>query len=103
MEGDIPMRVRSNYSIGPGTLVTAPDTGVAEMEARADQLMTGIAHMSEVTQIQVEIKEDVNYHQSQVFKAMAEARISVDFINISPSTVVYTSPHTLNADRTTAV
>ncbi|HLR03368.1 MAG TPA: aspartate kinase [Virgibacillus sp.] len=95
MEGDIPMRVRSNYSMEPGTLVTAPDTGVAEMEARADQLMTGIAHMSEVTQIQVEIKEDVNYHQSQVFKAMAEAGISVDFINISPSKVIYTIPHTL--------
>src|SRR5699024_4884344 len=95
MEGDIPMRVRSNYSMEPGTLVTAPDTGVAEMEARADQLMTGIAHMSEVTQIQVEIKEDVNYYQSQVFKAMAEAGISVDFINISPSKVIYTITHTL--------
>lgn len=95
MQGNIPMRVRSNYSMDPGTLVTASKTEELGVESRPDQLMTGIAHMSEVTQIQVEIKEDVNHHQSQVFKAMAEAGISVDFINISPTKVIYTIPHTL--------
>src|SRR5699024_1640144 len=55
----------------------------------------GIAHMSDITQVQVEMKEDTYHHQSQVFKAMAEAGISVDFINISPTKVVYTIPHAL--------
>jgi len=52
--------------------------------------VTGIAHVANVTQIQV-----VNYErqydlQLNVFKAMAQEQISVDFINVNPSGVVYT-------------
>src|SRR5699024_6280322 len=90
----IPMRVRSTYSMEPGTLVTASRLEETEMDDTG-QLMTGIAHLSDITQVQVEIKEEAYLHQPQVFKAMAEAGISVDFINISPTKVVYTIPHIL--------
>ena len=46
--------------------------------------------MSNVTQIKVFAKEDQYDLQAEVFKAMANERISVDFINISPNGVVYT-------------
>lgn len=95
MQDKIPMRVRSNYSTEPGTLITASKPKDVETDSRHDQLMTGIAHVSDVTQIQVEIKGDAYSHQSDVFKAMADAGISVDFINISPTKIIYTIPHTL--------
>jgi aspartate kinase len=53
-------------------------------------MVTGIAHVSNVTQIKVFAKKDQYYLQSEVFKAMANEKISVDFINISPMGVVYT-------------
>src|SRR5699024_10994886 len=43
-----------------------------------------------ITQIKVHLKEDEQRRQSIVFKTMAEAGISVDFINISPSEIVFT-------------
>src|SRR5699024_2569517 len=61
-----------------------------------DRLITGIAHMSSIAQIKVQTKEEEAYHvQSEVFKAMAEAGISGDFINISTSGVIYTVPAAL--------
>jgi len=55
-----------------------------------DRLITGIAHLAGISQIKIETDTDAYKTQSRVFKAMAEANISVDFINISPNGVVYT-------------
>jgi aspartate kinase len=89
MQAKIPMRVRSTYSEENGTLVTSSrvlDKGTDVSE----RLITGIAHISSLTQIRVHSKENGFRLQSDVFKAMAEAGISVDFINISPTGVIYT-------------
>lgn len=90
MQAKIPMRVRSTYAEDGGTLVTAsrPESGMDI----SDRMITGIAHISSITQIKVRMKEGSQYLQSDVFKAMADAGISVDFINISPTGVVYTVP-----------
>ncbi|MBU5267745.1 aspartate kinase [Virgibacillus proomii] len=89
MQGKIPMRVRSTYSKDSGTLVTS--SRVEGMDI-TDRLITGIAHIDSITQIRVQIKEAEFGMQSDVFKAMAEAGISVDFITISPTGVIYTVP-----------
>ncbi|OCA85423.1 aspartate kinase [Bacillus sp. FJAT-27225] len=89
MQAKVPMRIRSTYSDGPGTLVT----GQVRSRVGADikeRPVTGIAHVPHVTQIKVLAKKDQYNLQAEVFKAMANERISVDFINISPSGVVYT-------------
>ncbi|RKQ37534.1 aspartate kinase [Oceanobacillus halophilus] len=91
MQAKIPMRVRSTYSLEPGTLVTSSREREMGVDI-PDRLITGIAHMSQVTQIKVQTKEDSYRLQSDVFKAMAESGISVDFINISPAGVIYTVP-----------
>ncbi|KKE78417.1 aspartate kinase [Oceanobacillus caeni] len=97
MQAKIPLRVRSTYSLEPGTLVTS--SRVKEMGVDIqDRLVTGIAHMSSITQLKVQTKEEAYRLQSDVFKAMAEAGISVDFINISPAGVIYTVPNDL-ADK----
>lgn len=91
MQATIPMRIRSTYSNRLGTLVTASRHNETGIDI-PDRLITGIAHISGVSQIKVPMNGDVQYQQSDVFKAMAEAGISVDFINILPSGVIYTVP-----------
>jgi len=91
MQAKIPLHIRSTYSDAPGTLVTsrrAMETGVDI----PDRTITGIAHMTSITQLKIQLKEEDYRHQSEIFKAMAEAGISVDFINISPHNVMYTVP-----------
>src|SRR5699024_6953364 len=93
MQAEIPMRVRSTYVEDEGTLITA--SRIQEIGTDIpDRLITGIAHMSAITQISVQTKDETHRLQSEVFKAMAEAGISVDFINISPTGVIYTVPDT---------
>ena len=84
MQAKIPIRVRSTYADDGGTLVTS-STDIT------DRIITGIAHISSITQIKVEMEEGYT-RQSDVFKAMADAGISIDFINISPTGIIYTVP-----------
>ncbi|GJM71384.1 hypothetical protein HMSSN036_36000 [Paenibacillus macerans] len=56
-----------------------------------DRYVTGIAYVANVTQIRVEAAgKGADNLQLQVFKAMAGNAISVDFINVTPTGVVYT-------------
>ncbi|WP_163971272.1 aspartate kinase [Oceanobacillus halotolerans] len=91
MQAKIPMRVRSTYLQDEGTLVTASRAQEIGRDI-TDRLITGIAHIDSITQINVQTKEESYHLQSEIFKAMAEAGISVDFINISPTGVIYTVP-----------
>ncbi|MEK4030142.1 MULTISPECIES: aspartate kinase [Bacillaceae] len=101
MQAKVPMRIRSTQSDGVGTLVTSitkPNQGPDVRE----RLVTGIAHVSNVAQIKVQAKKDQYNLQAEVFKAMANEKISVDFINISPTGVVYTVAGEM-ADRAISV
>lgn len=89
MEAKVPIRIRSTHSSAPGTLVTSI-SGDRLGRGVQERIITGIAHSAGVTQIKVSEKEGLYDLQSKVFKAMAENGISVDFININPSAVVYT-------------
>lgn len=89
MQAKVPMRIRSTHSDGIGTLVTSITKPNQSPEVR-ERLVTGIAHVSNVAQIKVQAKKDQYNLQAEVFKAMANEKISVDFINISPTGVVYT-------------
>ncbi|WP_027954257.1 aspartate kinase [Halobacillus kuroshimensis] len=89
MHAKVPIRVRSTYSDAPGTLVTGLKDHASGRDL-IERTVTGIAHINGLTQIKVQSKEDPSKLQSDVFKSMASANISVDFINISPSGVLYT-------------
>ncbi|PAE07661.1 aspartate kinase [Terribacillus saccharophilus] len=89
MQAKVQMRVRSTGSLSEGTLVTSSRDNFAGKDI-PDRLITGIAHLAGISQIKIETDTDAYKTQSSVFKAMAEANISVDFINISPNGVVYT-------------
>ncbi|RDI47401.1 aspartate kinase [Falsibacillus pallidus] len=89
MGSKVPIRIRSTYSDGLGTLVTSVNKQNKGSDIR-ERLVTGIAHVGNVAQIKVFAKKDQYNLQSEVFSAMAREQISVDFINISPTGVVYT-------------
>ncbi|GAA3406544.1 aspartate kinase [Paenibacillus hodogayensis] len=93
MEAGIPIRVRSTFSDDEGTLVTRADD-VRLPDARLkDRFVTGIAHVSPITQIKVAAQEGQYDLSLNVFKAMAQRQISVDFINVNVSGVSYTVFH----------
>ncbi|OIJ09957.1 aspartate kinase [Anaerobacillus arseniciselenatis] len=89
MNAKVPIRIRSTFSDLEGTLVTSSLKQQKGMDVE-ERLVTGIAYVSNVSQIKVIAKEGQYNLQSQVFKAMANEGISVDFININLMGVVYT-------------
>ncbi|MFD2670045.1 aspartate kinase [Marinicrinis sediminis] len=90
MQAHIPIRVRSTFSDDEGTLVTSEEHLSRMNRMVKDRYVTGIASVSGVTQIQIMAAEGQYDLQLKVFKAMANHQISVDFINVNPSGVVYT-------------
>ncbi|MEQ6375381.1 aspartate kinase [Bacillaceae bacterium S4-13-56] len=101
MHGKIPLRIRSTYSDDKGTLVTDIRESITGRDI-PDRLVTGIAHLPGITQVKVQAKKGGYQLQSDVFKSMAEAGISVDFINISPQGVIYTIPEK-NTDKALSI
>ncbi|CAH1203375.1 Aspartokinase [Paenibacillus allorhizoplanae] len=90
MQANIPIRVRSTFTKEEGTLVTASDNTSTDINNVKDRFVTGIAHFTNITQIQVAAVDGEFDLQLRVFKTMAQHQISVDFINVNPSGVVYT-------------
>lgn len=88
MHAEIPLRVRSTYTNDFGTLITSLRQPLGKLIP--DRLITGVTYMTKITQVVVAVKENEQMTQAHVFQAMADANISVDFINISPGKVVYT-------------
>ena len=89
MQHNIPIRIRSTMSDEIGTLVASASHQHLEGQLQ-ERLITGIAQVPHVTQIRVHAKEGEYDLQLRVFKAMAENKISVDFINVTPMGVAYT-------------
>jgi aspartate kinase len=92
MQRNIPIRIKSTFSDAPGTLVTSVQP---EMSAGTDfigeRLITGIAHTPNVTQIGIPTLDmDIPSVDKKIFKAMALADISVDFISVQPEKVLFT-------------
>ncbi|EAF8528807.1 aspartate kinase [Listeria monocytogenes] len=89
MTAKIPMRIRSTYLENTGTLVTslADDSGHFDVKER---MVTGVAHVTNLTQISVQT--DTVKAQQLAFKILADAGISLDFINISTNSVIFTVP-----------
>lgn len=87
MQANIPLHVRSTYSTECGTLVT--NTEKREIPV---QTISGIAHMSALTQIKINNREDMHRIHKDVFKVMSEAGIPVDFSSTSPAGLLLTIP-----------
>jgi aspartate kinase len=97
MAGAVPLRVRSTFSDGPGTLITGP---TAEGRRWPDagttggRVITAVTHLADVTLIRVGVPEGgddlavgvgAEDPELRVFETIAAAGISVDLINVSPT------------------
>lgn len=84
MQATIPLRIRSTYLpvTDLGTLVTH-----SELQVGHYRLVTGIAHVSNLVQFTIETTKQ---SPETIFSLLANAGISVDFINIFPHQVVFT-------------
>lgn len=95
MRKDIPIRILSPTSTGPGTLVTHT-AGLAATpwpDVREGRLITGVTHIPELAQVTVSQRPESGADPDasvKVFGNLAEAGISVDLISVSPSTQTFT-------------
>ncbi len=93
MQRGIPLRIRSTFSDSPGTLVrNRIDSESDVVSIIRDMLITGITHSSNIAQIKINVAKLQHPRgiQLKIFKAMAEAGISVDFINVQPELIMFT-------------
>lgn len=94
MQAKLPLHIRATEQKMKGTLISAKKT---ERQAAKKVLhpITGIAHLTGISQVKISRKDNPTYSMSEIFKTIAAAGISIDFINISPHQVIFTLPETV--------
>lgn len=93
MQKNIPLRVRSTFTDTPGTLVTSYGEIYKEtIDITRDRIITGITHISGITQFKVPVEPGSEglKQQRRMFRGLALAGISIDFINVLPEMVIFT-------------
>jgi aspartate kinase len=93
MQKGIPLRIRSTFSDSMGTMVSNQIDKINEpCKIISDRLITGITYTSNIAQIKINTMgvEKKDCIELKVFKAMAEAGVSVDFITVQPQAIMFT-------------
>jgi aspartate kinase len=90
MQGNVPLRVRSTSLDSPGTLIGNQLYHSNGPHLIKDQLITGITYTSHLTQIKIEDSNNSGKLELNVFKSLAAAGISVDFISVQLDRIVFT-------------
>lgn len=93
MQKNIPLRVKSTLSDTPGTLVTSSqEVYKGTIDITRDRTITGITQIPGVIQFKVSIEDGAQNltQKRRLFKSLALAGISLDFINVYPERVVFT-------------
>lgn len=102
MRANIPLRIRSTFNQTTGTLVTNKMSNVDNIRIINDTIVTGVTYSSDLSQFNISLVKDDESKGLLVFKALALANISVDFINIGTNDIKFTVPYTLTS-KTEAV
>ncbi|MGN5650756.1 aspartate kinase [Bacillus sp. Brlt_9] len=89
MQYNTPIRVRSTFSQGEGTLITNQSELNLDEEAGNKQYLTGITQTEEI--VQFVISEPIETEkQHTMFDEIDKRNISLDLINITPTTIGFT-------------
>jgi aspartate kinase len=81
MSGQVPVRIKNTFSDHEGTLIA---------ENAAQRVVTGLAHLTNITQVKVMLKgDDVQKAKVRVLKTMAEAGISIDMTGVAPNSIFF--------------
>lgn len=86
MQAGVPLRIRATYEpiTSLGTLVTRTELGVDHY-----RLVTGIAHVAELTQFTISAD---NLVQVKLLQQLSAEKISIDFINLNEHEVIFNLP-----------
>ena len=98
MQKGIPVRIRSTFTDTLGTMVSNRIGKIDEpVRIISDRLITGITYTSDIAQIKISTSglDDKNTVELKVFRSLAEAGVSVDFITVQPEAVMFT----VNSDK----
>lgn len=88
MNGNVPVRIKNTFSDHEGTLIA---------ENADERVVTGLAHLTNITQVKVLLKGDgVQMAKVRVLKTMAEAGISIDMTGVAPNSIFFI----INGDET---
>ena len=93
MQKGIPLRIRSTFSDSLGTMVSNQVDKIDEpVKIISDRLITGITYTANIAQIKINTTgvDKKNRIELKVFKAMAKAGVSVDFITVQPQAIMFT-------------
>lgn len=84
MQHRVPLRIRSTFEEGLGTLITysLEAAGTSWWELFSDHPVTGVTHVTGLAQVVV--RTDASEAARPVFRSLAADGISVDLINVSP-------------------
>lgn len=90
MQHRVPLRIKSTFQDGPGTLITysIEAAGTSWSELHTDSPVTGVTHVSGLAQISVTATDGAGTLQS-AFRTLADSGISVDLINVSPGSATF--------------
>jgi aspartate kinase len=85
MQHRVPLRIKSTFQDGPGTLITysMEAAGTSWSELRSDSPVTGVTHVAGLAQVSVAVPEGSTVLRT-LFRTLADNGISVDLINVSP-------------------
>lgn len=93
MQKSIPLRVRCTFTDSLGTIVANHLPGQDNrIRMIADRMITGITYTSKIAQIRINTCKMPDHKgiELKVFKSLAQADISVDFINVQPENILFT-------------
>jgi aspartate kinase len=90
MKNNVTVAVRSMADSGPGTIITdESDIGGKDYGINPRQVVTGIAHVSELAQFMVDFNQPDSQLELDMFEKLGEAGISIDLIGVFPNLKVF--------------
>ncbi len=93
MQKGIPLRIRSTFTDGPGTLITNAQLrkGIETTTFKDGRIITGIAQITKVAQLHLSLEEEKStaHIKLEILKAVADAQINIDLINVLPTEVAF--------------
>lgn len=91
MKKNIPIRVKSTFKDGPGTLITYSfETEQPWPAIRNGRPVTGVTHIGRVAQVKIRVPDSTDKgFNLRVFSSLARVGISVDMINVSPELICF--------------
>lgn len=93
MQKNIPLRVKCTFTDAPGTLVTSTgEVNKDTIDITRDRTITGITQIPHLAQFKIKVDDgEEGFRQKErLFKGLALAGISLDFINVYPAMVAFT-------------